>query len=732
MSDRPARPTPVRRGLVLGLALLVLLTLPASGCSKKRESSKKPGIDFGTTEYVNPAEAAVLTEEWGFVAPDQIALFVLEDGGRKSAEAAAEALGGTVAGEMDYVGLYLVSIPPADAAGIAAALKKAEGVKGVGSAMPNQTASLDIDVVGTECSVIGDDPAYGGANGQPYAMTGVENAWRVIRAVGIPLRGVTVGVVDSALYRAQGEFGGEVDVESTGDDDETAQADTRADGSEKPYGTHGTAVAGIIAADADNGGQTGIASVLGDKLDVIHTNVFGKRYGADTTTTADPKDPTRVTVGSDTYSLGALVALMSQVKSGATIINCSWGSSNAHPAVAAAYRRFFTKMSKDHPDVLFVCSAGNDGKALDGSRRYPSGAPLPNMITVGCVDNDGSRVSYSNQNGDDFEVTLAAPGHRVVSGVGADGAIANINGGTSFATPQVTAAAAMLRSLNPLLTAGDIKDILKETARTVFRDASGGTSHVPSSLGAGCLNIEDAVLRVVNDLRRKEGKSELTMDEVDGLYGLSLTASSEDGTDWDVAAAVRAVGDAGADLVVRLVGEGAIGGETRRHLDAPGNVRWSVTPQGAATVHVKRSDTSSCYRVALSGVEGTYIGTFAMPIEVEGGGSTSKDVPVEIAIDADGGARVSGAYKGPVALPGASGGRLLIDTDLELDGEVTGMTLNTTGNWRINSTIVIAGRSIALGTVSAPVTITGTVNAGVFRGTVSVEGTKVQVTARRR
>lgn len=732
MSIRPARSSMAGRGLVLGLTLLLLLALSISGCSKKQESSEKPGIDFGATEYAGPAQDAVSTEEWGFVAPDQIAVLVAESGARKSAEDAAKAVGGTIAGEIEYVGLYLVSIPPADAAGIATALQKAGAVKGVESAMPNQTAILDIEVVGTECSVIGDDPVYGGANRTPYTMTGVENAWRVIRAAGIPLSGVTVGVADSALYRGQGEFDGEVAFESAGDDAETTQADRRADGREAVYGTHGTAVAGIIAADADNGGQTGIASVLGNKLNVMHTNVFGKRYGARTRTTADSKDPTKVTVDSATYSLGSLVALMNQVKSGATIINCSWGSSNAHPAIAAAYRRFFTKMSQDHPNVLFVCSAGNDGQALDGSRRYPSGAALPNMITVGCVDNDGSRVSYSNQNGDDFEVTLAAPGHRVVSGVGPDGTVANIDGGTSFATPQVTAAAAMLRSLNPQLTAGDIKDILKETAQTVFLNATGGTSHVPSSLGAGCLNIEDAVLHVVNDLRKKEGKSELTMDDVNALYGLKLNASSEDGTDWNVAAAVSSVGDGGADLVARLVGEGALGGDTSKHLDSPGSASWSVTPQGAATVHVKRSDTSACWRVALSGAEGTYIGEFAMPIEVDGGGSTSKDVPVEIAIDAEGGAQVAGAYEGPVALPGASGGRLIVDTNLDLDGGVTGMTLNATGTWRIGTTVVVAGRSFAGGTASARATLTGTVNAGVFRGTLNVDGTRVQVTANRR
>ena len=58
-----------------------------------------------------------------------------------------------------------------------------------------------------------------------------------------------------------------------------------------------------------------------------------------------------------------------------------------------SYKNFFEKMARDRPDVLFVCSAGNDGEVVDGTERYPSGLNLPNMITVGNVMNDGTRAA---------------------------------------------------------------------------------------------------------------------------------------------------------------------------------------------------------------------------------------------------------------------------------------------------------------------------------------------------
>ena len=41
------------------------------------------------------------------------------------------------------------------------------------------------------------------------------------------------------------------------------------------------------------------------------------------------------------------------------------------------WKKFYTKMAKDHPEVLFVFAAGNRNGALDGRNYYPGGIPPP-------------------------------------------------------------------------------------------------------------------------------------------------------------------------------------------------------------------------------------------------------------------------------------------------------------------------------------------------------------------
>jgi hypothetical protein len=348
------------------------------------------------------------------------------------------------------------------------------------------------------------------------------------------------------------------------------------------FGSHGTRVVNILAADSDNGGVTGIASQpLQDKLTVsmINRNAYGNN------------------------AMGSLFAIKESINKGAKIVSCSWGDSQAHPSTAKAYRLYFEKMARDHPDVLFVCSAGNDGAVVNGTLRYPSGLKLPNMITVGNIMNDGSKAPKSNMESGNFEVTLAAPGEQAVKGFDNQGHIINDNGGTSMATPQVTAAAAMIRALDPSLDAEGIKKILTETARSAA-DIDGKTVTAPSELGGRILAIDQAVLKVINDLRSKKDPPlrPLKMEDALALARVELTALNDpaEPQDWKVSAHLGGVAASGADVTLDLQGEGAVGGKKKQHLSQSGSLTWDVTAKDTATVVVVRQDSGGCSRLALS------------------------------------------------------------------------------------------------------------------------------------
>ena len=572
----------------------------------------KPNL--GTASFKAPdPKKLVQSKEWGPIPPNQLGIVLKDNLKRADADAVAKNLSATIVGEFAYINFFQMETSGVTEADLKAAIDRAKAVTGVEFAFPIQQARLDADIRGQRCSPL-DDSCYGGENGKPYQMIGVEAAWTMIRASGLDLSEVEVGVTDDGLYKGNDEFGGSD--YTTPDAEDTVAGPEKAGGKDVPYANHGTAVTGIIGANAGNGGMSGVASVLGKKLNVQMTNIFGNRYGNNTPSVPDPNDPTKLTSGGRTWVLADLVALKKQIEAGSTIINCSWGNSEASQATAAAYRRFFEKMSRDHPKVLFVVSAGNDGKALDGTKRYPSGLNLPNMITVGCLDNDGTTVDYSNMASPNYEVTLAAPGHKVVSGISADGRISAINGGTSFATPQVTAAAAILRSLNPTLTAADLKRILAETAGTQVT-TSGKPVDVDASVGGKVLRVDSAVLKVINDLRKEKGQPPLTKELLEKIGVVDAVAKATKPGEYTIVATIGASGDKGTDVKIELWGSGAISGSTTKHVSGSGDVSWGVSiidEKSRPTVKVTRLDNNGCVTIDLAPIDmaGVWSGTMTV------------------------------------------------------------------------------------------------------------------------
>jgi serine protease len=146
--------------------------------------------------------------------------------------------------------------------------------------------------------------------------------------------------------------------------------------------------------------------------------------------------------------------------------------------------------------AVVVVAAGNQGGDVAGY----SPANCNSVIAVGAVDRDGSIASYMNVG---EEVDLSAPGGDGggVSGEGiltlynegttvpAQDALAYIQG-TSFATAQVSAVAALMWAVNDTLDPGTIENLLRRTARQrSFPDSSCSTLYC----GEGILDANAAL-----------------------------------------------------------------------------------------------------------------------------------------------------------------------------------------------------------------------------------------------
>ncbi|HKY41519.1 MAG TPA: S8 family peptidase, partial [Pyrinomonadaceae bacterium] len=177
---------------------------------------------------------------------------------------------------------------------------------------------------------------------------------------------------------------------------------------------HGTAIAGIIAAEGNN--SVGVTGVMW-RASLMSLRVL------DHTGTGDVAD--------------AVEAIDYAVTNGAQVINLSWGTAAESVALKDAIQRAV----KRH--VVVVCSAGNGGKDLSITPYYPSSYGLKGLIAVAASDSSDQLASWSNS--DAKSVSVAAPGVNILT-TRMGGGYLNVTG-TSAAAPVVSGVAGLMKTI---------------------------------------------------------------------------------------------------------------------------------------------------------------------------------------------------------------------------------------------------------------------------------------------
>jgi hypothetical protein len=113
----------------------------------------------------------------------------------------------------------------------------------------------------------------------------------------------------------------------------------------------------------------------------------------------------------------------------------------------------FAAAARAHPGMLFVISAGNDGRDIDEKPVYPAVLPLDNFLVVTSSDSLGRLAPGSNWGRK--SVDLMVPAEKLYA-VDFDGAPRRASG-SSFAVPRIAALAARLLAANPAWRAPELK-----------------------------------------------------------------------------------------------------------------------------------------------------------------------------------------------------------------------------------------------------------------------------------
>jgi subtilisin family serine protease len=296
---------------------------------------------------------------------------------------------------------------------------------------------------------------------EPQSVLDLPGAWELSQGAG-----VTVAIVDTGVKLDHPDLAPNIwtnfaEVPGNGvDDDHNGYIDdvhgvdltTKAAGQDLSDGNgHGTHVAGIVAAAANGKGVVGVAP----RAKIMVVKVMNAE-GVGTT--------------------GAVAeGIRYAAANGARVINVSIQGddpdSRVDDAVAAA----------GAANALVVVSAGNSGRDIDAKPSYPAAIAAPNLIGVAATSPDDGRNLDPQSNFGRLNVQLAAPGQEILS-TGNDGSYV-FKSGTSMASPMVAGVAALMASVNPALSAADLRGLLLQHATR---------ASVP--VGSGYLDALNAVL----------------------------------------------------------------------------------------------------------------------------------------------------------------------------------------------------------------------------------------------
>ena len=371
---------------------------------------------------------------------------------------------------------------------VQSALDELADIPGIAGAQPNFTYQLQDNLTAAEAAqatAVNDPKAP-----SQWALDSIDayEAWGLAQTN----KQVTVALVDSGCRTDHEDL----------KDNIVATYDATGKGgiTDNDAGSHGTHVAGIIAARANN--KLGVA---------------GASYNAGIL-------PVRVIDSEGIATTESLVRAYSYIMTNASkynikVVNMSLGATVFDEYVDVLAQGSSTDESDDESDALFeesiqkaydagiltVCSAGNDAgqtRSLSDGTRYRAEGAYHNYPSdyVDCAmsvialqrGTTPTIASYSNYNIEGEKTKdISAPGSSIFSTLKGSTSSYGTKSGTSMAAPHVSAVAALVFAANPELSVAEVSDLLCDTATDL------GDEGWDLKYAAGEVNAAAAVARAL-------------------------------------------------------------------------------------------------------------------------------------------------------------------------------------------------------------------------------------------
>lgn len=351
-------------------------------------------------------------------------------------------------------------------------IKELESRPGVAAVSRNEVLKAD---------ALPNDPYITDGTAWQFQRVRADNTWNRVNSTSA----VKVAVIDQGVNILHEDLFGRCEI---GYDYVAGSASSMND-----YTGHGTAVSGLIAATANNG--KGIAGIAGG----ASVKIVAYRVGG-----VNADDPYL----DGSYTTAALLEIAK--RDDIQVVSMSFGGTTQSSTREEALKRVAAS------GKVLVASAGNEGNS---TIKYP--ASFDKVISVASTDINNNRSSSSNYN---KFVDLSAPGVNICTTSVGGGYF--VGSGSSFSTPIVAGAAAVVKCANNALTPDQVERVLKDTAKDL------GSAGRDDSYGYGLIQLDKAV-EAAQRIRPLEIAS-FTTDVPSPQYprtDITLTAAASGGTE---------------------------------------------------------------------------------------------------------------------------------------------------------------------------------------------------------
>lgn len=217
---------------------------------------------------------------------------------------------------------------------------------------------------------------------------------------------------------------------------------------------HGNIVTGVSSAKTDNG--TGLAGVG-----------FNTRFL-----------PVKILENASGNLVSEYDGVLFAANQGCQVINLSWGG----PWNYTQFGQDIINYVVQDRDAVVVSAAGNTPDEID---FYP--ASYNNVLSVTASDASDNFASWATYS---YHVDIMAPGQSIYS-ANKTGGYGNGGNGTSYATPMVAGAAALVRSKYPDMDARQVMEQIRVHADDVY--GTGSNNSYFGQIGKGRLNVWKAL-----------------------------------------------------------------------------------------------------------------------------------------------------------------------------------------------------------------------------------------------